>query len=105
MASNIDSTKPTYGKSYTSDVRQNFQFAKNEIEILQSYFGNGPWLPLSGGQLTGSLRLSNDPILLTEAATKQYVDAHIPNGKNLPTSNSGLQPGTLWNNGGFVCVA
>jgi len=23
----------------------------------------------------------------------------------LPTSNAGLQPGTLWNNGGFVCVA
>ena len=24
---------------------------------------------------------------------------------SLPTSNAGLVPGTLWNNGGFVCVA
>jgi hypothetical protein len=35
MASNIDPTKPSYGKAYTSEVRKNFQYAKDEIEELQ----------------------------------------------------------------------
>jgi hypothetical protein len=78
--SNIDPTKPTYGKSYTSDVRQNFQFAKDEIELLQRYFGNGPWLPTSGGQMLGHLYLNNDPVSNVEAATKQYVDNSLPAG-------------------------
>jgi hypothetical protein len=66
--SNIDPTKPTYGKAYTSEVRQNFQYAKTEIEALQNkVFG---------------------PLVLI----------------NLPTSPSGLPPGTVWSNGGVLCV-
>jgi hypothetical protein len=47
----------------------------------------GAFLPLSGGTVTG-------PTTFTAAVTLA----------NLPTSNAGLQHGTLWNNGGFICV-
>jgi hypothetical protein len=36
MASQIDPTKPPQGQALTADVRQNFQYAKGEIEALQS---------------------------------------------------------------------
>lgn len=36
MTSNIDPTKPTEGVALTADVRQNFQYAKDEIELLQT---------------------------------------------------------------------
>jgi hypothetical protein len=80
-------------------------------------------VPLDGSRtMTGLLILSGDPQDPHGAATRQYVDAHVPPGApflplaggiitgpvvmlNLPTSNAGLQPGTLWNNGGFLCVA
>lgn len=35
MASNIDATKPTAGTATTESVRQNFAYAKSEIETLQ----------------------------------------------------------------------
>ena len=35
-------------------------------------------LPISGGTMTGSLMLKDDPVDDLEAATKQYVDNHIP---------------------------
>ena len=36
--------------------------------------------------------------LFTLAALKAYLFG------NLPTSDAGLQPGDLWDNGGFLCV-
>jgi microcystin-dependent protein len=36
MASNIDPSKPTTGSATTASVRDNFQYAKDEIEALQS---------------------------------------------------------------------
>lgn len=36
MASMIDPRKPTTGHAQTQDVRDNFQFAKNDIEYLQN---------------------------------------------------------------------
>jgi hypothetical protein len=35
-------------------------------------------LPLSGGSLTGPLNLAADPTAALQAATKGYVDAHVP---------------------------
>ena len=50
--------------------------------------GGGPFVPLDGSTpMTG--KLTAPALTLT----------------SLPTSNAGLPPGTLWNNGGFVCVA
>jgi hypothetical protein len=40
----------------------------------------GPYLPLTGGTLSGPLILSGDPANVLEAATKQYVDTHVPVG-------------------------
>jgi hypothetical protein len=40
----------------------------------------GPYLPLTGGTLSGPLYLSSDPTLDTQAATKLYVDTHVPVG-------------------------
>lgn len=39
-----------------------------------------PYLPLSGGQLSGELVLAADPVQALDAATKQYVDAHAGGG-------------------------
>jgi hypothetical protein len=62
MTSAIDITKPTSGKAYTADVRANFAAAKTEIEALQAASGGGgDYLPLTGGQLTGTLYLPAVP--------------------------------------------
>lgn len=42
-----------------------------------------PYLPLSGGTMTGALTLSGDPTANLHAATKQYVDS------KMATSGSG----------------
>jgi hypothetical protein len=52
MTSAIDATKPAEGHAYTADVRSNFAIARDEISFLQDA---GPFLPLSGGGLSGSL--------------------------------------------------
>jgi hypothetical protein len=72
MVSQIDPTKPAYGKAYTADVRANFQYAHDEIEALQT-----DYLPLLGGNLLGPLTLFADPTLPLGASTKQYVDNKI----------------------------
>ena len=41
------------------------------------------YLPLSGGTMTGSLILAADPIQPLEAATRQYVDAHVATAMGL----------------------
>jgi hypothetical protein len=51
-------------------------------DILYAADLNAAFLPVTGGTVTGPLVLPN-----------------------LPTSNAGLAPGTLWNNAGVVCVA
>lgn len=65
MSSLIDPTKPTYKEALTSDVRNNFNHAKQEIEALQNaiQLGEGVYLPLSGGKsMTGYYNLYNDAI-------------------------------------------
>jgi hypothetical protein len=42
-----------------------------------SLFSGGPFLPLTGGILTGPLTLAADPTTALEAATKEYVDAQV----------------------------
>src|SRR3954469_9554985 len=40
----------------------------------------GPYLPLTGGTLSGPLILSGDPTLPLGAATKQYIDLRLGSG-------------------------
>jgi hypothetical protein len=57
---------------------------------VAQFFGGSstPFLPIIGGTITGDLTVDGHLIL-----------------PNLPTSNAGLAPGTLWNNGGFLAIA
>ena len=84
FVSRIDPTKPEYQQAYTSDVRQNFAYAKEEIEALRFDLATeidgsvnqgdfdaqlALYLPLIGGickgRLTSRLRQSIIIILLT----------------------------------------
>ena len=70
MVSNVDPSKPTHGRAYTADVRNNFAIIKSETETLyaglqslQDAIDNIPvvdlsgYLPLSGGVMQGMLTL------------------------------------------------
>lgn len=50
----------------------------------------GPFLPLSGGALTGTLILAADPVVALHAATKQYVDGHAGISGYLPLTGGTL---------------
>lgn len=99
MTSAIDATQPITGTPTTESVRNNFAIAKSEITALQNTTVGGPYLPVAGGSLTGSLMLAHDPGAAREAATKQYVDQTVtpgPPGPVGPQGPRGLQgaPGT-----------
>ena len=84
MVSNIQPSYPVAVTPTTQSVRDNFQAAHDEITALQAA---PPTLPISGGTLTGPLTLPGLRIT------------------GLPTSPAGLPPGTIWSNGGVLCVA
>jgi len=59
MVSQVSPVFPVYGNPTTISVRQNFGFTKAEIEELQRIMNQtapGPWLPLTGGDVTGQIR-------------------------------------------------
>ncbi len=56
----------------------------------------GPYLPVAGGTIVG-------PVILTGSLTISGSGVLILT--NLATSSAGLPAGTVWNNGGFLCVA
>ena len=51
-------------------------YVDTEIVAL-GLVGVGPYLPLAGGTMTGTLALAADPTFAAEAATKNYVDTEI----------------------------
>jgi hypothetical protein len=90
-----------------------------------SQSGGPAYLPILGGTMQGPLTLYAAPAQPMEAANKGYIDNQIstvnPTGRflpltggtltgpltltALPTSASGLPAGTVWSNGGVLCVA
>lgn len=53
------------------------------------------YLPLSGGTLTGNLQLARDPTTNLQAATKQYVDNHVPDLSGYLPLSGGTLTGNL----------
>jgi hypothetical protein len=80
VPSQIDPTQPPEGQPTTQGVRDNFATAASEITALQADTEGAPFMPLSGGQMVGSLMLNNDPGAAREAASKQYVDRMVAPG-------------------------
>lgn len=98
----IDPTKPTVGHATTDSVRTNFQYAKQDIEYMQSQIsaltnrvqtledsliGNTGitqeqadlrYLKLVGGVLTGDVTTQVNPTSQYSLVNKRYVDIHSP---------------------------
>jgi hypothetical protein len=94
VPSQIDPTQPPEGQPTTQAVRDNFATAASEITALQDATTGGPFLSTTGGQMTGSLMLNNDPGAAREAASKQYVDMMVapgPAGATGPAGPAGAQ--------------
>ena len=74
----IDPSKPVFGNPTTLSVRENFGFAKAEIEALDAGKADRTqltaYLPLAGGTMTGALTLAAAPASAMQAATRRYVD-------------------------------
>ena len=77
MVSAINPALPIYGTPTTESVRSNFAAAKSEIEALQASLATAPYLPISGGTMTGPMVLSANPSVPLAPATKQYVDGLV----------------------------
>jgi hypothetical protein len=56
----------------------------NADKLDQAIGPNAPFLPISGGKMTGPLTLAANPVASLDAATKQYVDSHVPTGGGIP---------------------
>jgi hypothetical protein len=86
--SQINPAYPVHGTPTTKSVRDNFQFAHDEIEALQ--LGK---LDLAGGSMFGPLLLHDEiPVEPNEAASKLYVDLNQgPEGPTGPQGPPGPQ--------------
>jgi hypothetical protein len=73
----IDPTVPSGPIAYTADQRANWEATIARTDRLQARLDEGPFMRLAGGQMRGPLFLNADPLDLTEAATKRYVDVLI----------------------------
>ena len=60
--------------------------------------GGGPYLPLSGGTLTGGLTANNNVLILGALSASQYLGISIPSGNYLPLSGGTLTGSLTANN-------
>ena len=72
---------------------------------FKALMGTGPWLPLSGGTITGSLKVKN-PSDQEDAANKKYVDTNV---ETVPVTITDLQNCTVlkssaWKTGSVVNI-
>jgi hypothetical protein len=91
------------------------------LQQVNSASAGGPFLPTSGGALSGPLLMTGysiqqvaDPVAATDALNLRMADARytaaaggpfLPaDGTKLPTSKVSQPPGTYWRNGDFVCI-
>ena len=62
-------------------------------DVIEYAGPGGPFLPLSGGQLTGPLLLAGPPVQPMEAASKAYVDTAV--GAQAPVATGSITPRSL----------
>jgi hypothetical protein len=77
LMNDIDPSVPSGPIAYTADQRANWEASIARMDRLQARLDEGPFIRLAGGQMRGKLLLNADPLDLTEAATKRYVDVLI----------------------------
>lgn len=61
-------------------------------------------LPISDGEWVPSTPCASSDVAIRSTVTDLIVTGYVV-FKNLPTSDEGLEQGTVWNNGGFLCIA
>lgn len=71
----VTPTAYTLQRAYLSQIYDGEVYETSWNKIQGSEIENAPWLPLSGGTMTGYIILHADPQNPLHAATKQYVDA------------------------------
>lgn len=75
--SQIDPTKPTSPIAYTEDVRQNFAYAKAEIEALE----DSPGVPAAYfPNVTGTVNTTQDELNILDGATLDVAELNILDG-------------------------
>lgn len=71
---------------------------------FRTLLGKSGGLPISGGTMTGPLKLAADPVTNLQAATKQYVDANatlVADGGNFDNGSSIVSSSTTFDGGSF----
>lgn len=91
MTSQIDPSKPTSGKAYTSDVRDNFGFAKTEIELLQTAVANIPPASSAASIMVSPANPANTNSLSYRMMGLAGVITSSHNGKLLVTIDGQIQ--------------
>jgi endosialidase-like protein len=86
---------PNWLPGYVPPAEEWNQWFSNKVDYDDPRVSGGPFVPISGGSMTGPLLLYNMPSQPLEAATKSYVDQFTPvAGPFLPMSG-GTMTGLL----------
>jgi hypothetical protein len=96
---NLGLLKPTPnadGDLWGDHLNQN----ADTLDALLGTTAPGPFLPLTGGTVAGPLTVTG---AMTLSGATTVAGRLTLTG--LPTSASGLPAGTVWSNGGVLCVA
>jgi hypothetical protein len=69
------SEQPNWAKGYIPSADEWNSWFARKLDNTDPSVIDGPFLPLQGGIMFGSLTLAGDPIGASDAASKSYVDA------------------------------
>jgi hypothetical protein len=84
MVSAINPANPAFGAPTTASVRANFEAAASEITALQNAMTGGAFLPVTGGELTGSIRVNWNSAALPAEWGSANVLVHLIGADNSP---------------------
>lgn len=75
--------------SLAADPKSDYHAATKKYVDLNN--GDGKFVPLSGGQMTGRLQMFTDPIYPYEAVTKLYVDRNVLSTRSLQLTGGRME--------------